>query len=436
MSVPCQSQLGAVVKRNDGDVVIQVLLKGKFPSHLQPFYARLLQEAHKQYAEEPSLAQMKMFRVACKYLTLHPTGFRVDLSEVSQICSVDEAALRATLNYVELVVEEWKNIFAEEMVAFFLNIDKATRDDKVFVREFAKSLDFRSISETESFPLIHLIAATVDVFRNGKGLEVNPAHVLELSACECFGDYNRAYSIMISHYAKRIERKTVEAIVKPEWCSIEPGITPGTKVPEMKLLVDAIDPIQDYAEKLHSPFPTQALANDLYFYISAVRCFIGKQDINLKSIYLACLFIAELSHGTRILYREVAMIVGEQNDVLRVGIEEFESLFPRFRIFKNVFCENKDAIRAFALRLRFSEEQVIATQRFSSKISQMFETKYFVTRASVVLYIKGVEFGRPEVELRRVVPVITSASRDPFNKLLKDVYSALPSLKHVKMSAA
>lgn len=427
-----KSSRSAVAKHNY-HVVNQVFHNGVFPDHLKPPYTRLIQEINKQYAVEPFIVKAKMLEVVCKYLTLYPTKFRIELSEVAHRYGLDEEDLNLTLQFVKLTVTKWMSIFAEETAVSFLSRDQITRNEVHFVRKFMKSLDFQSISKTLGLELTHLTVATCNVFRRRKGLVANTAFAVELSGSENFSEYDRAYFAMVNYYAKKtVERKPVQAIVKPEWCQIEPGITPGTKVPGRELVVDAVDPIYEYGEKLHTPHITRALAGDLFIYISAVRCFLGREHKNLRSIYLACLFLAERDHGTGILYKEAAMIFGEPARVLEMGIDEFEILFPRLRFFNSATFENEHAITVFAQRLRFTKEQVLATRKFSSEFAKMFDERHFLTRASAVLYIKGLEFGRPKAELKKIVPAITFVTTSRFNNIVKDVHLKFPWTKSAR----
>ena len=407
-----------------------------FPDYLKPIYERYLREFRGKYDGNLTTVNMKSIRSMCTVLTLHPTRFRVSTQEAAQYCGLSEETLHAASHDVRTTLPLWRNIFVEESTAFLVSRDDYIKRECPKVREFVQSLNIESLIRTHEFPLHVLSKSIYRLFRKRHPFQaqVTPSSSGSRNSAQnehAIDQHELAFSLMVKHYAKNLERESVVVKVRPNWCPIDPAVTPGTTKPQIQLLQEGKDSIHEYAQKLHSPAITEELANDLFLYYSAVHSFISKDrpHANLPSIYLACLYLAEQSHGTTINCDDVALITGGPVSLLLKGIEEFECLFPKFRFFKTAVCNNPEAIRAFAERLRFNEEQVVATQKLSSELTRNYKSYYFVTRAATTIYIKALEYGRCEINMRRIAPILTFAHRKSFVDFVKVVYRDIPDLK-------
>lgn len=426
----------AAVTCNKDEVRKRAFEREIFPNYMQPIRERYLREYLEKNLGLLNEANMKRIRYMCTIMTLHPTHYQVSMREAMHFTGLSEEILRAALHDMRRAVPLWQSIFVQESSAYLVTIDDHVKNQSSEVREFVISLNVESIIKFHRLPLTVLTKVVYDMFRKKNGLEAKFAPPLSRTQDATMqiheiDQYNFAFSLIVKHYAQNLKRERIDFSVRPNWCSINPGVTPGTKKPEPQLLKDGKNSIREYALKLNSSVTTEELANDLFRYISAVRSFISKdrQYANLPSIYLACLYLAEKSHSTDITCDDVSMITGERVKLLLTGIEEFERLFIKLRFFKSVSCDNPEAIRDLGERLRFNEEQIVATQHLSAKLTQKYKSHYFVTRASAVIYIKGLEYGRSEKNMMRIVPLLTLARKNSFTEFLKVVYRDIPDLK-------
>ena len=202
---------------------------------------------------------------------------------------------------------------------------------------FVRSLDIRSLSENRSLSVTSLIAATCQVFRRKKGLDINAANVVGEFEIWDSNQYERAYSVTVRHYAINLKRGSAMDNVSASWCPIDPGEIPGTTKPEVNVLMTARASIKECAEMLDTLAATEALANNLYCQIISLLSFISNHSpsINLSSIYLACLFLAEIIHGTQLNCREFVMITDKNVEDLQAGVEE---LWPVSEIGLYKYC--------------------------------------------------------------------------------------------------
>lgn len=400
----------------------------RFPESIMQFYELFVHQVIQNHFQYGAPAEIDHIRGVCTYLAFNLTDYRITISDAASYCFLSEELFENLLSSVLRVVPYWKNFFVEEVTTFYAHELAIPSDDIKDMRDFINEVNIETLANSKGLPVAVLVAGTLAVYKARKGLQVDESEIKTVMDGFFRGDFFLGYSIMVDQYASRITCYPIKSKSKPDWFTLEPGVTPGTLDVSELTFGTAEEAVNEYAMKLRTPALTIAFANELFRGYYSILAFVTKnmEGMDLRPICLSCLWIAEEHHRKCVSQNEFLMICNATTEMLFLGLREIEYVFPKRNYFHNRNLFVQPAMRVLAQRAGFNEQEVGQTLKLASELADMFPLRNFLNIAVVSLYVQGVKFGRAAREMKEIAPKIGFISPEQFSRFCRLMADSLP----------